>query len=84
MKTVHLEQAIKRFGNSGGVIIPAAIMRELGAGISDVVELDITFRPRKPYFDINQLMANTDFDAMRNDPELKSWEDMPAGGREVV
>lgn len=84
MKTVHLERPIKKLGNSSGVIIPAATMRELGVDVSDIVELDITPKQKKPKFDINELMANTDFDAQRQDTELTDWETMPVAGREVV
>lgn len=84
MKTVHLEQSITKIGNSNGVIIPAMTMRELGVEVSDVVELEITPKKKKPEFDINQLMANTDFEAQRNDPELKEWDSMPTAGREIV
>ena len=84
MKTVHIEQAIKKLGNSSGVIIPAAIMRELGVEVSDVVALDITPKKKKAGFDIHDLMANTDFDAQCQDEELKEWDVMPVAGREIV
>ena len=84
MKTVHLEQAITKVGNSSGIIIPATTLRELGVGVSDVVELDITPKNKKPTFDIDQLMANTDFDAQRNDTELQEWDSMSPVGREIV
>lgn len=84
MKTVHLEQTITKVGNSNGIIIPAITMKELGVEVSDIVELEITPKKKKPEFDINQLMANTDFEAQRNDPELEEWDSMPTVGREIV
>lgn len=71
-------------GNSSGIVVPAEILRELGAGVGDVVELEITPKKKKPTFDIDQLMANTDFDAQRNDKELQKWDSMPAVGRKIV
>ena len=84
MKTVHLEQTITKVGNSNGIIIPAVTMRELGIGVNDVVELKITPKKKKPEFDIEQLMANTDFEAQRGDPEQQEWEAMPTVGKEIV
>ena len=84
MKTVHLEQVITKVGNSNGIIIPAITMRELGIGVNDVVELELTPKKKKPEFDIEQLMANTDFEAQSSDPELDTWGSMPAVGREIV
>lgn len=84
MKTVHLEQSITKVGNSSGIIIPAVTLRELGVGVSDVVELEITPKQKKPTFDIEQLMANTDFEAQRNDTELQEWDAMPTVGRKLV
>lgn len=84
MKTVHLEQTITKVGNSNGVIIPAMTMRELGIGVNDIVELVITPKKKKLEFNIDQLMANTDFEAQSNDPELEEWKSMPTVGREIV
>lgn len=84
MKTVHLQQSIKKLGNSSGVIIPAATMRELRVNVSDVVELAITPKQKPPRYDIHALMANTDFDAQRQDEALTDWDSMPAAGRELV
>lgn len=84
MKKVHLEQAVRKFGNSSGVIIPASIMRELDIDISDVVEIDITPKKKKPKFDIDELMENTDFESQRQNEELKEWNDLSSEGREIV
>lgn len=84
MKTVHLEQAITKVGNSSGIIIPANLLRELGVGVSDVVKLEITPKKTKPSFDIDQLMANTDFVSQRKDPELQEWDSIATVGREIV
>lgn len=84
MKTVHLEQAITKVGNSSGIIIPANLLRELGVGVSDVVKVDITPKKTKPSFNIDQLMANTDFDSQRKDVELKEWDLIKSAGREIV
>ena len=84
MKSVHLEQTITKIGNSNGVIIPAVTMRELGLESSDVVEIKITPKKKKLKFDIKQLVANTDFEAQRKNPQLEEWESIPAVGREIV
>lgn len=84
MKTIHLEQAITKVGNSHGIIIPAMTMRELGVEARDIVELEITPKQKKREFDINQLMANTDFEAQRDAPELEEWNVISPIGREIV
>jgi antitoxin component of MazEF toxin-antitoxin module len=84
MKTVHLEQAITKVGNSSGIIIPANLLCELGVGVSDVVKVDITPKKTKPSFNIDQLMVNTDFDSQRKDVELIEWELKKSAGREII
>ena len=84
MKTVHLEQAITKVGNSSGIITPVNLLRELCLGVSDVVEVDITPKKTKPSFNIDQLMANTDFDSQRKDIELKEWDLIKSAGREII
>ena len=84
MKSVHLEQIITKIGNSNGVIIPAMTMRELGVEASDVVEIKISPKKKKLEYDIKQLVANTDFEAQRKNPQLKEWDSIPVLGREIV
>lgn len=84
MKTVHLEQAITKVGNSSGIIIPANLLCELGVGVSDVVKVDITPKKTKPSFNIDQLMVNTDFDSQRKDVELIEWELKKSAVREII
>jgi antitoxin component of MazEF toxin-antitoxin module len=84
MKTVILEQPVKKLGNSSGVIIPAVAVRKLGVEISDLVKIEITPKQKKPKFTIDELMSNTDFEAQCQDAELNHWHTMTSTGREIV
>ncbi|WED20600.1 AbrB/MazE/SpoVT family DNA-binding domain-containing protein [Vibrio sp. JC009] len=78
-------------GNSTGVGIPAEFLAELnikkGSKVNVITENgEIRIKPikAKPKYNINELMANTDFEAQRQDPDLKEWNNMSPVGREDV
>ena len=86
-----MQTTVRKIGNSTGTILPARLMRELGIREGDALEITVedgklvaqkVARP-KPVFDLESLIANTDFDALRNDEELQQWQAMPPIGREL-
>ena len=87
-----MQTTVRKIGNSAGTILPARLLRELGIREGDALEITVedgklvvqkVARP-KPVFDLASLVANTDFDAMRNDEELQQWQAMPPTGRESL
>lgn len=44
----------------------------------------IFVKPVNPTFNLKELIANTDFEAQRNDPELQCWNNKPNVGRENI
>ena len=87
-----MQTTVRKIGNSAGIILPARLLRELGIREGDTLEITVedgklvaqkVARP-KPVFDLASLVANTDFDAMRNDEELQQWQAMPPAGRESL
>ena len=84
MKTIHLEQSITNLGISSGIIIPANLLCELSVGVSDVVKVDITPKKTNSSFNIDQLMANMDFDAQRKAVELKDWALKQSAARDII
>ncbi|EKO3892288.1 MULTISPECIES: AbrB/MazE/SpoVT family DNA-binding domain-containing protein [Vibrio] len=86
-----MEKTLTKVGNSTGFTIPAEWLSEMnlkqGSKINVVRERDgIFIQPltEKPKFNIKELMANTDFEAQRNDSELQLWNKKPSLGRENV
>ncbi|HDY7620015.1 TPA: AbrB/MazE/SpoVT family DNA-binding domain-containing protein [Vibrio vulnificus] len=76
-------------GNSTALTLPQAYLQQLGLHKGSKVNITlnegkITIEPvkTKPRFSIKELMANTDFDAMREDAELQAWHNKPSVGRE--
>ena len=87
-----MQTTVRKIGNSTGTILPARLLRELGIREGDALEITVedgklvaqkVARP-KPVFDLESLIANTDFDALRNDEELQQWQRMPPIGRELL
>lgn len=84
-----MEKTLTKVGNSTGFTIPAEWLAEmhlnLGSKVTIVRERGGFFvKPKKskPKFNIKDLMANTDFEAQRNDEELQAWNNKPRVGRE--
>ena len=87
-----MQTTVRKIGNSTGIILPARLLRELGIREGDALEITVEdgklvaqkiARP-KPVFELASLIANTDFDAIRNDEELQQWQAMPPTGRELI
>lgn len=83
-ESLVFEQYVKKVGNSNGLIIPSATIKSLSIEEGELVQVEIKKIKKKPTFNIDELMANTDFEAQRNDPTLKEWNDMTSEGREIA
>ncbi|GIA98389.1 cell division protein [Vibrio cholerae] len=84
-----MQKTLTSVGNSTALTLPQAYLQQLGLHKGSKVNIalidgKITIEPVnvKPRFTIKELMANTDFDAMREDKELQAWQNKPSVGRE--
>lgn len=85
----EMEKELIRIGNSTGLTIPDEWLSEMNLSPGSKVSLvrergGIVVKPltEKPEFNTKELMANTDFEAQRNDPELEAWGHKRKEGRE--
>ncbi|MBJ7267761.1 AbrB/MazE/SpoVT family DNA-binding domain-containing protein [Idiomarina abyssalis] len=85
-----MKTAIRKFGNSKGTIIPAALLRELQLDINDEVDAKvengrIVIEPvHKVEYSLDQLLAQCSPEKMALDEDDKAWLDDAPVGKEVV
>lgn len=84
-----MKRTLIKVGNSIGLTIPAQWLSEMhleqGSKVTIAREHDGIFvKPVNPTFNLKELIANTDFEAQRNDPELQCWNNKPNVGRENI
>ena len=85
-----METTIRKFGNSKGAIIPAALLKELGLDVNDRIDAKtengrIVLQPfSKPEYSLDDLLAQCSPDVMALDDEDKSWLNDSAVGKEVI
>ncbi len=84
-----MESAIRKLGNSAGIILPAPMLRTLSLEIGQAVDLNIedgrlvvTAKTRKRY-SASELNAQCDFNAPMPD-DIKEWNQAPAVGTESL
>ncbi len=82
----------RKIGNSTGFIINAQDLNSIGIKQGDDVEYTIesgklviekSKRRAVKKYNINELLANTDFDALKADKDLQEWENICPAGKEV-
>ena len=82
----------RKIGNSTGFIINAQDLNSIGIKQGDDVEYTIesgklviekSKRKGAKKYDINELLANTDFEALKADKDLQDWENISPVGKEV-
>lgn len=85
----EMEKELIKIRSSIGLTIPYEWLAEVNLSLGSKVSLvrergGIAVKPltEKPEFNIKELMANTDFEAQRNDPELEAWGNKRKKGRE--
>jgi len=85
-----MKTAIRKFGNSKGTIIPAALLRQLKLDINDEVDAKvengrIVIEPvHKVEYSLDQLLAQCSPEKMALDEDDKAWLDDAPVGKEVV
>jgi antitoxin ChpS len=79
---------VQKWGNSLALRIPVPILRGLGIGEGQAVELTVehgalVVRPQRKRYVLSELLAQCDFDAPAG-AEEKAWlEDVPVGLEEI-
>ncbi|PMG52891.1 hypothetical protein BCU88_21830 [Vibrio splendidus] len=84
-----MEKKLIKIGNSTGLTIPSQWLAEINLSSGSKVTLTrecggITVKASnvKTKPNLEDLMANTDFEAQRNDPHLQAWANKHKNGRE--
>jgi antitoxin component of MazEF toxin-antitoxin module len=78
---------IRKWGNSAGTIIPAAVLQEAGLEIGDtldaqVVEGKVILSPLERELTLEELLAGSPKENLSITDEDREWLDAPAVGRE--
>ena len=78
---------IRKWGNSAGTILPAAILREAGLEIGDaldarVVEGKVVLSPVENDLTLEELLAGSPRENLRITDEDREWIDSPGVGKE--
>lgn len=74
-----MKSVIQKLGDSKAIIIPAALMRELGLDVNDEVEVKlengrIVIEPyNRPNYSLDELLAQCEPEAMALDEESQVW-----------
>ncbi|MCO4320026.1 AbrB/MazE/SpoVT family DNA-binding domain-containing protein [Aliidiomarina quisquiliarum] len=85
-----MKTAIRKFGNSKGAIIPAALLRELNLNENDQMDVKaengrIVLEPfSKAEYSLDELLAQCEPEAMVLDEQDKAWLNDSPVGTEVV
>jgi len=81
-----MQTIIRKLGNSAGIIVPAAMMKELGLRLDQSVDLNavdgyLVVKPLiKPTYKLSDLLAQ-----MKGVlPRVEGWDESPTVGKEVV
>ena len=86
-----METIIRKFGNSKGAIIPAALLKELDLDVNDKVDAKveagrIVIEPitEKPEYTLEKLLAQSSPESVALNDEDKAWLNDKPVGREKV
>ena len=81
-----METVIRKYGNSKGVIIPAALLKELDLDVNEKIDVKtengrIIIEPvRQPEYSLDELLAQCSPETMTLDDDDKAWlNDSPVG-----
>lgn len=82
-----MDLAIRKLGNSAGVILPATLLKSLGLCVGQRLEAEevdgkLMLTPRAKKYTLNELLAQCDQKAPPP-ADVVGWNDMPAVGAEV-
>jgi antitoxin component of MazEF toxin-antitoxin module len=85
-----METTIRKFGNSKGAIIPAALLKELNLDVNDKVDAKavdgciVIEAISKSEYSLSELLSQCGQNSMRLNKEDKAWLDSPAVGIEEI
>lgn len=82
-----MDLAIRKLGNSAGVILPATLLKSLGLSVGQHLEAEevdgkLMLTPRAKKYTLSELLAQCDQKAPPP-ADVADWNDMPAVGAEV-
>lgn len=82
-----MDLAIRKLGNSAGVILPATLLKSLGLSVGQHLEAEevdgkLMLTPRAKKYTLNELLAQCDQKAPPP-ADVADWNDMPAAGAEA-
>lgn len=83
-----MKTLIRKWGNSAGVIIPAAVLEQAGMRLGDKVEIEaieggIMLRAAKPVYTLDELLAQSPEGSFELSDEDREWLNTEPKGREV-
>lgn len=81
-----MQTFIRKLGNSAGIIVPVAMMKDLGLRLEQSVELNavdgcLVVKPlAKPSYKLSELLVE-----MKGEfPRVEGWDELSAVGQEVA
>lgn len=85
-----MDVKIQRWGNSAGIRLPSTLLKQLGLGLGDQLQVvsasteGLTMKPAKvkPHYKLSELIAQCDLNAPEP-VELAAWNNMQPVGREA-
>lgn len=84
-----MDLAIRKLGNSAGIILPQPVLKSLGLTVGQHVSAEtqdgrlvLTPATRKRYT-LSELLAQCDRNAV-TPPDVADWDNAPAVGKEVI
>lgn len=83
-----MDIAIRKLGNSAGVILPATLLKSLGLSVGQHLEAEevdgkLMLTPRAKKYALKELLAQCDVKAPPP-ADMKDWDEMPVVGAESV
>ena len=83
-----MKTLIRKWGNSAGAIIPAAVLEQAGMRLGDKVEIEaieggIMLRAAKPVYTLDELLAQSPEGSFESGDEDREWLNAEPKGREV-
>lgn len=80
---------IKKWGNSSGVVIPAAVLKELGLVAGDALDISVeggalTLKRARPTFTLEELLETSSDGAFDLDEEDRQWLNSSSVGNELL
>jgi antitoxin ChpS len=90
-KVVTMELVIRKFGNSTGLTLPAALLRDMGLAVGQVMSLQQTedgtlmlrVKPTRKKYTAKELNALCDFNAPMP-ADLEAWDKVKPVGNETL